>query len=224
MEGWAMERVLEPEIMDDPVQARAYADADFDEENQAFVDLFRRYFPEVIEGHLLDLGCGPADIAIRLARALADCRITGVDASEPMIQIGQQAVDRAGLADRITLRCERFQSLTMDNHFDAIISNSLLHHIKNPLKFWYAVTRLVKPGGCLLVMDLVRPESHEAAQAIVDRYASGEPPILRRDFYHSLCAAFTEDEVAAQLAEMNLTGVLIYVPDDRHWVAAGRLY
>jgi len=151
-------------------------------------------------------------------------RITAVDASEPMIGIGRQAVERAGLADRITLRCERFQDLTLENHVDAVISNSLLHHLKNPLKFWFDVKRMVKPGGCLLVMDLIRPDSHEAAQAILDRYAVGEPPILRRDFYNSLCAAFTEDEVAGQLAEMNLTGVLIDVPDDRHWVAAGRVY
>ena len=219
-----MERILESEVMDDPVQARAYADADFDEENQGFVDLFLQYFSDMEQGHLLDLGCGPADIAVRLARALACCRITAVDASEPMIELGRQVVDRAGLADRITLRCERFQTLILTEHVDGMISNSLLHHLKNPLKFWYAVKRMVKPGGYLLVMDLIRPESHEAAQAIVDRYAGDESPILRRDFYNSLRAAFTEDEVAAQLAEMNLTDVLIDVPDDRHWVAVGRVY
>jgi hypothetical protein len=73
-------------------------------------------------------------------------------------------------------------------------------------------------------MVLLRPESPEAAQAIVDQYATGAPSILRRDFYHSLLAAFTEDEVAAQLAELNLSRLLIDVPDDRHWVVGGRLY
>jgi len=219
-----MERVLESEVMDDPAQARAYADADFHEENQGFVDLFLRYFPDVIQGHLLDLGCGPADIAIRLARALASCRVTGIDASRPMIEIGREAVHQAGLEDRITLRCERVQTLTLSEPADVVISNSLLHHLKNPLNFWHVVRHLVTPGGYVLVMDLIRPESHEAAQAIVDRYAAGESPILRRDFYNSLCAAFTEDEVAAQLAEMNLSGVLIDVLDDRHWVAGGRVY
>jgi hypothetical protein len=47
---------------------------------------------------------------------------------------------------------------------------------------------------------------------------------LRRDFYNSLLAAFTEDEVAAQLAEMNLSRLLIDVIDDRHWVVSGRIY
>jgi len=218
-----MDRVLEPEVMDDPEQAQAYARADFEEENQGFVDRFREYYPEMTAVHLLDLGCGPADIPIRFARALPECRVTGVDASPPMIAIGTEAVKAAGLSDRIALRCERFQSFALPEPADAVVSNSLLHHIPNPLQFWYAVKKLAKPGGFVLVMDLLRPESSEAAQAIVDRYAAEEPAILRRDFYNSLLASFTEDEVAAQLAEMNLSRLLIDVPDDRHWVVGGRL-
>ena len=73
-------------------------------------------------------------------------------------------------------------------------------------------------------MDLLRPESPEAAQAIVEEQAAGEPEQLRKDFYHSLLAAFTEDEVAAQLAELNLSRLLVDVPDDRHWIVYGKVY
>lgn len=218
-----MDRALEPELMDDPEQSLAYAKADFEEENQGFVDRFLEYFPDIKSGHLLDLGCGPADIPIRLARMLPECRITGVDGSAPMIAIGQEAVRAAGLADRIILRRERVQDTVLAERADAVISNSLLHHVPNALQFWYAVRTLAKPGAAVLVMDLLRPESPEAAQAIVDRYAADEPAILRRDFYNSLLAAFTDDEVAAQLTEMNLSRLLIDVPDDRHWIVGGRL-
>jgi len=219
-----MPRVLEPELMDNHEQALAYAKADFEEENQGFVDLFRRSYPDMTEGHVLDLGCGPADIPIRLARALPGCKVTGVDGSTAMIRLAQDAVKAAGLSNRITLRCERFQTLTSQEPADAAVSNSLLHHLPNPLQFWYHLKKLVKPGSFVLVMDLLRPESPEAAQAIVDQYAKDEPAILRRDFYNSLLAAFTEDEVASQLAELNLSRLLIDVPDDRHWVVGGRIY
>ena len=73
-------------------------------------------------------------------------------------------------------------------------------------------------------MDLLRPDSPEEAQAIVNRYAAKEPEILRRDFYNSLLAAFTEDEVAAQLAEMNMSRLIVNVPDDRHWVVSGIIH
>lgn len=219
-----MDRVLEPELMDDPKQAEAYARADFAEENQGFVDRFKEYFPEFSRGIVLDVGCGPADISIRFAKLYPFCQVAGVDASAPMIQLGKQSVMEAGLADRVTLRCERYEDVPGARIVDAVISNSLLHHLPNPLQFWQKLRQLVKPGAPVLVMDLLRPESPEAAQAIVDQYAANEPDILRRDFYNSLLAAFTEDEIGSQLARMNLTRLLIDIPDDRHWVVGGIIY
>jgi 2-polyprenyl-3-methyl-5-hydroxy-6-metoxy-1,4-benzoquinol methylase len=219
-----MPRVLEPELMDDPEQALVYARADFEKENQGFIDRFHEYYPEFTEGHILDLGCGPGDIPIRFARTLPFCRITGVDASEPMIGLADVAVKQAWLADRITFRCARFQAVSLVEPADAAVSNSLLHHVPNPLQFWYRLRQLVKPDSPVLVMDLLRPDSPEEAQAIVDRYAAKEPEILRRDFYRSLLAAFIEDEVAAQLAEMNLSRLIIDVVDDRHWVVSGIIH
>ena len=219
-----MKRTLEPELMDDPEQALAYARADFEKENQGFVDRFREYFPEFTEGHILDLGCGPGDIPIRFARAVPGYRITGVDASEPMIGLAGVAVKQAGLADRVVFLCERFQGVSLAEPVDAVVSNSLLHHVPNPLQFWYRLRQLVKQDSPVLVMDLLRPDSPEEAQAIVDRYAAEEPEILRRDFYRSLLASFTEDEVAAQLAEMNLSRLVIDVVDDRHWVVSGIIH
>ena len=219
-----MDRTLEPELMDDPEQALIYALADFEQENQGFVERFREYFPDFSEGHVFDLGCGPGDIPIRFARLFPSCRITGVDASAPMVRLAEDLVQQAGLSDRMTFRCERFQDLAGVSIADAAISNSLLHHVPNPLQFWHKLRLAVKPGSPVLVMDLLRPDSPEDAQAIVDRYASGAPDILRRDFYNSLLAAFTEDEIASQLARMNLTRLLIDVPDDRHWVVGGLIH
>jgi len=219
-----MDRILEPELMEEEQQVSAYAKADFEEENQGFVERFREYFPDFSDGHLFDLGCGPGDIPIRFARALPNCRVTGVDASAPMIRLAEQAVAEAGLSDRVAFRCERFQDIAGANVADAVISNSLLHHVPNPLQFWNRLRQFVKPGSPVLVMDLLRPESTEEARAIVDRYAANEPDILQRDFYNSLLAAFTEDEITSQLARMNLTRLLIDIPDDRHWVVGGTIH
>lgn len=219
-----MERVLEPEIMEGDEQARVYAHADFAEENQGFVDQFLELYPDCQEGTVLDLGCGPADIPIRLLRSRPTLRVTGVDASSPMLQWAEKATQQAGLQARIHLICQRFQDLRLDQPADAMISNSLAHHVPNPFQFWYAVKTLAKPGAPVLVMDLLRPDTPEEAQALVDQYAADEPEQLQHDFYCSLLSAFTEDEVAAHLAEMNLSRLLIDVPDDRHWVVSGRVY
>jgi 2-polyprenyl-3-methyl-5-hydroxy-6-metoxy-1,4-benzoquinol methylase len=219
-----MERVLEPEIMDGEEQVRAYARADFAQENQWFVDQFLEIFQDFREGVVLDLGCGPGDILIRLAQACPSLTLIGVDASEPMINLAQTAIDEANVGDRVRVLCQRFQDIKLPEQADAIISNSLVHHVPNPFQFWYAMKQLGKPGAPVLVMDLLRPETTEEAQALVDQYAANEPEQLRRDFYNSLLAALTEDEVAAHLAEMNMSRLLIDVPDDRHWIVTGRVF
>lgn len=219
-----MKRVLEPELMDEKEQVQAYALADFEKENQCFVDMFRKNFPEFIEGHVLDIGCGPGDIPIRLVRALPHCLVTGVDGAAQMIHYAQQAVKEAGLEQAIDFQCVKIQDLTVDSPADACISNSLVHHLPNPLQFWYGLKQWVKPGGNVLVMDLLRPECPDAAQETVDRYAQNESPLLQRDFYNSLLAAFTDDEIASQLAELNLSRLSIDIVDERHWVVSGRVY
>ena len=219
----AMERIPEPEIMDGDEQVRVYAHADFAEENQGFVDQFLALYPDVEQGVVLDLGCGPADIPIRLLRGRPALSVIGVDASGPMLQWADEAVRRAGLHDRIQLLCRRFQDCQLTQPADAVISNSLVHHVPNPLQFWYAVKTLARPRAPVLVMDLLRPDTPDAARELVDRYAADEPEQLRHDFYASLLSAFTEDEVAAHLAEMNLSRLLIDMPDDRHWIVSGHV-
>ena len=219
-----MERILEPEIMDGEEQTRVYANADFAEENQGFVNQFLALYPDLQEGNVLDLGCGPADIPIRLLQSRPTLRVTGVDASGSMLHWAEDAVRQAGLEDRIHLVCRRFQDLQLPQPADAVISNSLVHHVPNAFQFWYAVKIFARPGAPVLVMDLLRPDTPEEAQALVDQYATEEPEPLRHDFYHSLLSAFTEDEVVAQLAEMNLSRLLIDVPDDRHWLVSGRVF
>lgn len=219
-----MDRVLEPEVMDDPEQVLAYAGADFEQENQGFVDRLCGLYDDLEGAHIIDLGCGPGDIPLRLARRHPTCRITGIDASQLMIAYAEHAVQKAGFHDRVQFLCQRFQDVSLSSPVDAIISNSLVHHVPNPLQFWYSVKTLLKSGGPVLVMDLLRPDNPEAAQTIVDEQAAGEPERLRQDFYHSLLAAFTEDEVAAHLAELNLSRLIVDVTDDRHWVVYGHVY
>ena len=219
-----MDRILEPELMDGPEQARIYSEADFAEENQGFVDRFLELYDDLDQAHILDLGCGPGDIPIRLVRGHPTLSVTGIDASQPMITLAEQAVREAGLTERIHFLCQRFTDVTLPNPGDGIVSNSVAHHVPNPLQFWYAIKTLAKSGAPVLIMDLLRPETPEEASAIVEQYAANEPNQLQKDFYHSLLAAFTEDEVAAHLAELNLSRLLIDVPDDRHWMVYGRVY
>jgi ubiquinone/menaquinone biosynthesis C-methylase UbiE len=219
-----MNRVLEPELMTDPDQATAYAAADFAAVNQGFVDRFRALFPDFARGRMVDLGCGPADIPIRFCRALPAVTVTGVDGSAAMLAPGRRAVAAAGLAARVTLVRARLPGVDRaPGGFHAVVSNSLVHHMPHPDVFWSEVARLGRAGAPALIMDLHRPDSTARARAIVETYSMDEPEVLRRDFFHSLCAAFTLDEIRAQIAKAGLDRLRCEVASDRHWVAWGEL-
>lgn len=219
-----MDRILEPELMTDGAQTLAYAQADFDQVNQGFVDRFRASFPKGVGGTMVDLGCGPGDIPVRFARALPGYTITAVDGSEPMMIVAQQAVKAAGVQERVRVLRARLPMLPLPlQSFDAVVSNSLVHHIPDPFLFWNEVVRLGKPGATVLIMDLFRPESPERAREIVEKHAANEAPLLKQDFFNSLCAAFTLREVRSQIRSRGLGGLVCELASDRHWVVWGHL-
>jgi ubiquinone/menaquinone biosynthesis C-methylase UbiE len=217
-----MHRQLEPELMDDPDGAAAYARADFRDSNNLFVDaVVGRATPALRT--VLDLGCGPGDLTIRLAQALPDASFTAVDGSAPMIALARPAVSRLGLEGRVTLLQERLEALPLAaGTFDAVLSKDLLHHLPDPAVLWNAVARLARPGALVCVMDLVRPATPDRARAIVDAVAAHADEILRHDFYASLLAAFTPEEVRTQLAEAGLD-LRVERVSDRHLLVEGQL-
>jgi ubiquinone/menaquinone biosynthesis C-methylase UbiE len=218
----AMERVLEPEIMEDAEQALAYAKADFSTSNQWYVDHLVADFPENL-GNVLDIGCGPADVPVRLVRAHPTIRITAIDGSAAMLELAQKAVEGARLQKRIATVQGYIPGLPFDEHsFDAVLSKDLLHHLPDPMVLWSEARRLGRRGAAVYVMDLFRPASTDAARAIVETVAGNEHPILKEDFYNSLCAAFTVEEVRSQVRQAGL-GLDIIQISDRHMLIRGLL-
>ena len=217
-----MERKPEPELMDAVDQARAYSQADFSDPNSLFLALFQRHFPDLVPRHILDLGCGPADICIRFAETYTTAEVTGVDGAEAMLAFAREAIEKSDSKNRIRLVCDRIQDVDTGK-FDALISNSLLHHLAAPDDIWRAIQRLASTGAAVMVMDLMRPPTETAAHSIVETYASDQDVVLRRDFFHSLCAAFTVDEVRTQLHRNGLAGLSVENVSDRHLLVYGRM-
>ncbi len=218
-----MKRTPEPELMDAPEQARAYAEADFSEPNRLFVNLFRELVENTEAGQLIDLGCGPGDICIRLARVLPDWRLVGLDAGPNMLSLAQTAVKNAELQSRIDLVLARLPDELPGKRFDAVISNSLLHHLPEPMVLWESVRTLAGPGCLVQVMDLHRPDTPKEVDAIVDAHAADAPEVLRNDFRNSLHAAYTCSEIQAQIDDAGLSGLTLSRPSDRHWMLQGKL-
>ena len=208
--------------MDDREQAAAYARADFSSSNQMFVDGLIETYPDRL-GSILDIGCGPADVPIRILRAEPSAKVTAVDASLPMVEIGKQAVQEAGLQDNIDVILGRLPGIDCgDIQFQTIASKDLLHHLADPSSFWEEVVKLATGEAAIYVMDLYRPESREDARKIVESVSGNEPEVLKRDFYNSLLAAFTVDEVQDQLESASLP-LRVQKVSERHLLIQGSL-
>lgn len=219
-----MARTPEPELMNEPEQALAYATADFEQPHQMFVDLLRERLGAQLSGKVLDLGCGPGDITARFARAFPRCSVDAVDGAENMLQHAMERMLQEGLADRVNLiRARLPQDSLPEKGYDCIISNSLLHHLADPDVLWQAIRQYGRQDTKVFIMDLARPDSVEQAKALVQTYAAEEPQILQHDFYHSLLAAYCKDEVEVQLKRHGMHNLKVEQVSDRHLVMYGTL-
>ena len=213
-----MERVPEPEIMDNPERAQAYADADFSEVNASFVERLLELAGDLARARMLDLGTGPGDIPLRIAPRRPGWRIAGLDASMPMLRLGQAA--RRGVSTapaHQSVLADAKRTPFADDTFDVIFSNSILHHVDDPVAFWKEAARVAKPGALLFVRDLLRPESPEAARDLVETYAKDEHSLLKEDFYNSLLAAYTISEVHDQIHLEGIQAAKVSQCGDRHF-------
>ncbi len=218
-----MERITEPELMDDSVQAAAYAGADFDEPNRQFVEELRSRITDLPTlARVVDLGCGPATIPLSLVARHPAMRIDAVDGAEAMLDVAKGAAKGAPGADRLRFIHGRLPGAGLeDDSYDLVLSNSLLHHFEDASVFWKEVVRLAAPGASIFIVDLRRPPSRGDVAALVDRYSGEEPQILRRDFYRSLCASFTPQEVRKQVLDVGLS-LSVQSLGDRHLMVWGK--
>jgi ubiquinone/menaquinone biosynthesis C-methylase UbiE len=218
-----MERVPEPELMTSAEQVDAYARGDFEAPHQRFIELLRQRLPALGEsGEALDIGCGPGDITCRFARAFPGWQVHGVDGSVPMLELARTAARESDLSRRVCFQlCYLHGGEAPIGSYDLLFSNSLLHHLADPLVLWEAVRRWSRAGAAVFVMDLLRPGSESAARNLVEQYAIGEPEVLRRDFFNSLCAGYRPEELREQLRHSGLGHLTPEVVSDRHWLVAG---
>lgn len=215
-----LDRVLEPELMDDPDESQAYDEMDHAEVNRRFVADFLALGPP--GDTVLDLGTGPARIPIELCAQHADCRVLGSDAAVSMLEIAKINIAVEGFEHRIRLHHGDSKRLDFaDADFDSVISNSLLHHLPEPAVAIAEMVRVVRPGGRLFVRDLMRPRQANEVEALVKNYAGGETEECQQLLRQSLFAALTREELVEMVGQLGFAADTVQATSDRHltWAA-----
>ncbi len=229
MSDGQIERIPEEEIMDIQDEVDAYADADFSEVNASFVERLIGLAGSMERVTALDLGTGPADIPLRVLKERPAWRILAADASFPMLKRAVMAKSNlrkepdAPPLQIWPLQTEAKSLPVAAKSIDVIFSNSILHHLTDVGLFWAEIKRIAKPQATLLLRDLARPLNERTTAKIVEEYAKTESPLLQQEFYRSLLAAYTPDEVRKQLDEAGLGSLTVAMASDRHLDVFGRI-
>jgi ubiquinone/menaquinone biosynthesis C-methylase UbiE len=211
-----MERILEPEYMDTEEEAQSYEAMDHAEANESVTSRFLELGGG--DGLTLDIGTGPGDIPILLAERKPAGRYVAVDAAAEMLKLAKAKVSDSGLTARIVLHQVDAKQLPYPTHsFDAVFSNTILHHIPTPIDLLREAWRVLRPGGVLLIRDLYRPPTEADAWALVDKHAAGATETQRRLLFDSLHAALTLAEAEELVAAAEMTGATVEMTSDRHY-------
>jgi SAM-dependent methyltransferase len=131
---------------------------------------------------LLDLGCGPGSLAVRLLDRMPAASVVAVDSDPLLLALGRAAYgDRPGLhfADQDLRDPDWAGALDLDRTVDAAVSTTALHWLRaEELRGVYAdVARLLRPGGLLLNGDhmkedgLAVPTLARLGEAVAERPA-----------------------------------------------------
>ena len=217
-----LKRILEPEVMDSPEEARDYDAMDHEEVNQRFVEDFLAVVKD-LDGSILDVGTGTARIPIVLCRRLIGCELTGIDLSRQMLRLAARNVEIARLASRISLEHTDAKNLPYaEDTFVAVVSNSILHHIPQPADVLGEAVRVAKPGAISFWRDLIRPADEGTVEQFVAVYAGRKNRHQQKLFRDSLRAALCVDEMRELVSNLDFDPEGVQATSDRHWTWLAR--
>lgn len=124
---------------------------------------WRRKAVEKISGicknpKIIDVAAGTGDLAIE-AMKLDPVKITGIDISEKMIELGRQKIRDKKLEGKIELlKCDSESICFGDNTFDAAMVAFGVRNFSDPVKGLAEMRRVVRNGGLVVVLEFSKPD------------------------------------------------------------------
>lgn len=194
-------RVNEPDlVMDNPDKVQAFHEAGRENGVMAPVYLFHaaQVSGVVKEGEtVVDLGCGPANQLGLVARLNPDVNFIGVDLSDEMLALAERNL-RNNNIHNVELRRGDITLLEgfPDQSVDAVMSTVVLHHLPDTAALFSCfrqVSRILKPGGGLYLVDFGHLKTEAAIHYFAYQYEDKQPELFTLDYWHSLRAAFDRE-------------------------------
>jgi demethylmenaquinone methyltransferase/2-methoxy-6-polyprenyl-1,4-benzoquinol methylase len=159
--------------------------------------------------HVLDVATGTGDMAILTYSILKPSRVTGIDISPGMLEIGRKKVAAKGLNDHIELLSGDSETINFPNDsFDAITVAFGVRNFQDLEKGLKEMLRVLRPGGKLVVLEFSRP-SNFFFKGIYNLYMNVLAPAFGRMFAKNRKAyRYLNDSVQAFPERQQFTNIL----------------
>jgi ubiquinone/menaquinone biosynthesis C-methylase UbiE len=160
---------------------------------QAFGHLLLRVLPPVV---VADLGAGEGLLSELLARRAK--KVIAVDNSEKIVEFGKAKAKKNGLKN-LEFRQGDLQSPPIEpDSVDLVILSQALHHAEVPAEAIAAAHRILKSGGQIMILDLLKHNVEKAHDLYGDRW----PGFAESDLHHWLeQAGFKKIEISVVARE-----------------------
>lgn len=197
-----LQREPEPDlVMEGPEQVAAFAEAGRIDGVMSASYLFNSArISQAIQGckTVIDLGCGPATQLAQVAELNPDINFIGIDLSSEMLDTAQQHIQNLGL-NNVSFVHDDISTLEKlpDQSADGIFSTLALHHLPthdNLSQCFKQLSRILRPGGALFLIDLGRLKSLKSVLFFAYMNAKHQPYIFSLDYERSLRAAFLPED------------------------------
>lgn len=134
------------------------------------------HLKDIQPAFVLDVATGTGDVAIMTHKLLNTKKITGIDISDGMLEIGRKKIEKLHLQEKISLLNGDSESIQFpDSSFDAITVAFGVRNFQNLEKGLKEMYRVLKPGGKLVVLEFSRPKN-KIIRSIYDFYMNRIAP------------------------------------------------
>lgn len=113
------------------------------------------------KGRVLDLACGPGIVTAKLAERAAEA--VAFDATPEMLKRARERCEKAGLSN-VAFEQGDAEALPFDDaSFDGIATRLAIHHFLHPERVIGEMFRVLKPGGTMVIADVIVSEDKDEA-------------------------------------------------------------
>lgn len=148
-----------------------------------------------------DLGAGEGALSLLLARFARS--VTAVDQSKAMLREVRAKAGRAGVGGRVKVAEGDLEDLPLPRaSMDAVFMSQALHHAARPSHAVAEAARVLRPGGRLVVLDLVRHEQDWTREQWADQWLGFEADEVKQWMEQAGLAPLVAERLAGATPEL----------------------